>query len=35
MFVRLLGKLWLNPINIPLCRFAFEGGIPGINALPD
>ena len=23
MFVRLLGKLWVNPINIPLRRFAF------------
>jgi len=23
MLVRLLGKLWVNPINIPLRRFAF------------
>ncbi len=23
MFVRLLGKLWVNPINIPLRRSAF------------
>ncbi len=41
MFVRLLDNLWVNPINIPLLRFAFatlspfEGGIPDVAALPD
>jgi len=42
MFVRLLDNLWVNPINIPLRRFAFatrccpfEGGILDGAALPD
>ncbi len=42
MLVRLLGNLWVNPINIPLRRFAFatrrgpfEGGIPDVAVLPD
>ncbi len=30
MLVRLLGKLWVNPTNIPLRRFAFAArrGLP-------
>ncbi len=35
MLVRLLDTLFVNPINIPLRRFAFEGGIPDVAALPD
>ncbi len=35
MFVRLLGNLLGNRMNIPLRRFAFEGGIPDVAALPD
>ncbi len=32
MLVRLLGKLWVNRMNIPLHRF--EGGILGVATLP-
>ncbi len=35
MFVRLLGNLWVKRMNIPLRRFAFEGGVPDLAALPD
>ncbi len=42
MCVRPLDHLWVNPINIPLRRFAFatrrcpfEGGIPDVPSSPD